>query len=29
LHLGADWLAAEYSAAAEVLESQLALEALA
>ena len=29
LHLGADWLAAEYAAAAEVLESQLALEALA
>jgi integrase/recombinase XerD len=29
LHLGADWLAAEYSAAAELLESQLAFEALA
>ncbi len=29
LHLGADWLAAEYSAATEVLESQLAMEALA
>jgi integrase/recombinase XerD len=29
LHLGADWLAAEYRAAAEVLESPLALEALA
>ena len=28
LHLGADWLAAEYRAAAEVLESQLVREAL-
>ena len=28
LHLGADWLAAEYRAVAEVLESQLVREAL-
>ena len=28
LHLGADWLAAEYRAAAEALESQLVREAL-